>query len=188
MSSRIDVCCPNRTKNRETKPLPAPPRARNRRSPRRLRRVPHPANRKPASGPRRCSRRSGGFHLSRKAVRAAGTIVLKSTYHGNMEVDFSSLVVDEITLIGSRCGPFVAALQLLGGIHQVPPEPSFSRNYYLQPGACRYLQPLGAFVVLAIQGVFQSLLGLDKRPGCHPLVHLPGAHLLAQVNLGQRNG
>lgn len=54
-----------------------------------------------------------GFYTARKAVRPAGTIVLKSTYHGNLEVDLSSIVVDEITLIGSRCGPFKKALDLI---------------------------------------------------------------------------
>ena len=55
----------------------------------------------------------GGFALARRAVRPRGTIVLKSTYQGLLQADFSSLVVDEITLIGSRCGPFPAALRLL---------------------------------------------------------------------------
>ncbi|MGZ8218458.1 MDR/zinc-dependent alcohol dehydrogenase-like family protein [Methylomagnum sp.] len=54
-----------------------------------------------------------GFQLARQAVRPRGTLVLKSTYRGELGVDFSSLVVDEITLIGSRCGPFPAALRLL---------------------------------------------------------------------------
>lgn len=54
-----------------------------------------------------------GFELARRAVRPRGTLVLKSTYRGDPAVDLSSLVVDEITLIGSRCGPFAAALQLL---------------------------------------------------------------------------
>lgn len=54
-----------------------------------------------------------GFQLARKAVRPRGALVLKSTYRGGFNVDFASLVVDEITLIGSRCGPFPAALRLL---------------------------------------------------------------------------
>ncbi len=54
-----------------------------------------------------------GFDLARRAVRPRGTLVLKSTYRGELGVDFSSLVVDEITLMGSRCGPFGAALRLL---------------------------------------------------------------------------
>jgi threonine dehydrogenase-like Zn-dependent dehydrogenase len=55
----------------------------------------------------------GGFTLARHAVRPRGTIVLKSTFKGNLSVNFSALVVDEITLVGSRCGPFAPALRLL---------------------------------------------------------------------------
>ncbi|MGB9586209.1 MAG: MDR/zinc-dependent alcohol dehydrogenase-like family protein [Anaerolineales bacterium] len=54
-----------------------------------------------------------GYQLARQAVRPRKTIVLKSTYHGNMEVNMSSVVVDEVTLVGSRCGPFQPALELL---------------------------------------------------------------------------
>jgi threonine dehydrogenase-like Zn-dependent dehydrogenase len=55
-----------------------------------------------------------GFELARRAVRPRGTLVLKSTHAGGaMAVDLSALVVDEITVVGSRCGPFGAALRLL---------------------------------------------------------------------------
>ena len=54
-----------------------------------------------------------GFAMAQRAVRPRGTLVLKSTYAGRIEADLSSLVVDEITVIGSRCGPFAAALRLL---------------------------------------------------------------------------
>ncbi len=54
-----------------------------------------------------------GFELARKALHPRGTLVLKSTYKGKMTVNFSSIVVDEIHLIGSRCGPFEPALRLL---------------------------------------------------------------------------
>jgi threonine dehydrogenase-like Zn-dependent dehydrogenase len=54
-----------------------------------------------------------GFELARKAVRPRGTIILKSTYSGSQKADFSSLVVDEITIVGSRCGPFPPALKIL---------------------------------------------------------------------------
>lgn len=56
---------------------------------------------------------AAGFHLARKAVRPRGTLVLKSTYAGDLTINASALVVDEITVIGSRCGPFDAALRLL---------------------------------------------------------------------------
>ena len=54
-----------------------------------------------------------GFLLAKRAVRPRGKIILKSTYKGSVNVDLSSVVVDEITLIGSRCGPFAPALKLL---------------------------------------------------------------------------
>src|SRR5687768_12415099 len=54
-----------------------------------------------------------GFALARKAIRPRGTLVIKSTYKGEMSVNFSSMVVDEINIIGSRCGPFEPALRLL---------------------------------------------------------------------------
>jgi len=54
-----------------------------------------------------------GFALARQAVRPQGSIILKSTYKGEQPINLSSLVVDEITLIGSRCGPFAPALHLL---------------------------------------------------------------------------
>jgi len=39
--------------------------------------------------------------------------VLKSTYHAPLEADLTKVVVDAITLVGSRCGPFAPALQAL---------------------------------------------------------------------------
>lgn len=60
-----------------------------------------------------CTGNPEGFATARSALRPRGTLVLKSTYAGKLTLDASSLVVDEITLIGSRCGPFAWALQLL---------------------------------------------------------------------------
>ncbi len=54
-----------------------------------------------------------GFRVARRAVRPRGTIVLKSTYQGWAQIDLSSLAVDEVTLVGSRCGNFPSALRLL---------------------------------------------------------------------------
>ena len=55
----------------------------------------------------------GGFSLARRAIRPRGTLVLKSTYKGNLDINFSSIVVDEINIVGSRCGPFEPALRLM---------------------------------------------------------------------------
>jgi threonine dehydrogenase-like Zn-dependent dehydrogenase len=60
-----------------------------------------------------CTGNPEGFAIARRALRPRGTLVLKSTYADRLTFDVSSLVVDEITLIGSRCGPFPQALQLL---------------------------------------------------------------------------
>ena len=60
-----------------------------------------------------CTGNFDGFGLARGALRPGGTLVLKSTYHGESRLDLSALVVDEITLLGSRCGPFAPALAAL---------------------------------------------------------------------------
>jgi threonine dehydrogenase-like Zn-dependent dehydrogenase len=59
-----------------------------------------------------CTGNPEGFTVARRALRPRGTLVLKSTYAGELRLDAASLVVDEITLVGSRCGPFAPALQL----------------------------------------------------------------------------
>jgi len=66
-----------------------------------------------------CTGNPAGFALARRALRPRGTLVMKSTYAGKLTVDASALVVDEITLVGSRCGPFAPALELLatGAVH-----------------------------------------------------------------------
>jgi threonine dehydrogenase-like Zn-dependent dehydrogenase len=91
-----------------------------------------------------------GFSLARKAVRPRGTIVLKSTYAGQIEVDFSAVVVDEITLVGSRCGPFVPALRLMeAGL--LDPCPLINANYPLREG-------IAAFENASRSGVFKVLV------------------------------
>jgi len=54
-----------------------------------------------------------GLDFARSALRPRGTLVLKSTYAGETTLDLSRFVVDEITIVGSRCGPFEPALRLL---------------------------------------------------------------------------
>ena len=66
-------------------------------------------------------------------MRPHGAIVLKSTYRDSVEEDISALVVDEIRLVGSRCGPFPAALRLLEqGL--VDPLPLIEARFPLQEG------------------------------------------------------
>jgi threonine dehydrogenase-like Zn-dependent dehydrogenase len=60
-----------------------------------------------------CTGNADGFELARKLTRPRGTLVLKSTFHGGQESSFAPIVIDEISIIGSRCGPFAPALRLL---------------------------------------------------------------------------
>jgi threonine dehydrogenase-like Zn-dependent dehydrogenase len=59
--------------------------------------------------------RPQGLTMAIQLVRPRGTIVLKSTYHGQVSVNMTELVINEISIIGSRCGPFAPALRLLAG-------------------------------------------------------------------------
>ena len=74
-----------------------------------------------------------GYQLATRYVRPRGTIVMKSTYKGNVEVNFSKIVVDEVSLVGSRCGPFEPALQLLAE-GRVDPKPLIEAIYPLNQG------------------------------------------------------
>ena len=54
-----------------------------------------------------------GFKLALDLLRPKGKLVLKSTFQGSTEIDAARIVVDEIAIIGSRCGRFEPALDLL---------------------------------------------------------------------------
>lgn len=54
-----------------------------------------------------------GIILAKDLVQKMGTIVLKTTYAGEVSLNMSDIVVDEITIKGSRCGPFEPAIKLL---------------------------------------------------------------------------
>jgi threonine dehydrogenase-like Zn-dependent dehydrogenase len=60
-----------------------------------------------------CTGRAEGFQAARRMLRPRGTLVLKSTYHGLVQANLTGVVVDEVQIVGSRCGPFPAALRLL---------------------------------------------------------------------------
>jgi alcohol dehydrogenase len=91
-----------------------------------------------------------GFAVARSLVRPRGTLVLKSTFHGGVSLDLSMVVVDEVTIVGSRCGPFPAALRLLEG-RLVDVESLIQETYSLEDG-------LVAFDRAAASGVLKVLL------------------------------
>jgi len=59
------------------------------------------------------SGQASGFALALDLLRPQGALVLKSTFHGATPVDAARIVVEEIRVIGSRCGRFAPALDLL---------------------------------------------------------------------------
>ncbi len=60
-----------------------------------------------------CSGNESALHYATLLVRAKGTIVLKSTYAGNIKINPSLWVIKEIRMTGSRCGPFAPAIKLM---------------------------------------------------------------------------
>ncbi len=92
-----------------------------------------------------------GFGLARQAIRPRGTLVLKSTYRGEMTVNWSPFVVDEITIVGSRCGPFAPALKLLER-GEVDPTILIAERYPLGRG-------LEAYEEAKKPGMLKVLLG-----------------------------
>ncbi|MBF0339523.1 MAG: alcohol dehydrogenase catalytic domain-containing protein [Magnetococcales bacterium] len=80
-----------------------------------------------------CSGHPSGLQLARRLVRPRGRIVLKSAYLTDVSVDLAGLVVDEVTLLGSRCGPFSAALRLLAA-GRVRVEPLIEAIFPLEDG------------------------------------------------------
>lgn len=94
-----------------------------------------------------------GLKETLRLVRPRGTLVLKSTFHGQVAFDLTKLVVSEINLVGSRCGPFTPALRLLAS-GQIPVQDTIDGEYPLE-------QALTALEHAARPGVRKILL----RPG-----------------------
>ncbi|HMK34539.1 MAG TPA: alcohol dehydrogenase catalytic domain-containing protein [Desulfomonilaceae bacterium] len=92
---------------------------------------------------------ASGWNVAMKKVKPRGTVVLKSTYHGSLTFNPAALVIDEITVVGSRCGRFAPALKLLD-LGLVDPAPLISGVFPLEQAeaALRKAQEAGAFKVL----------------------------------------
>jgi threonine dehydrogenase-like Zn-dependent dehydrogenase len=91
-----------------------------------------------------------GFALALTLIRPHGTIMLKSTYADLPRVDLTRVVVDEINIVGSRCGPFQAALRLMEN-RQIDVQSMIERCYPLDDA-------LNAFQYAAGSGVLKILL------------------------------
>jgi threonine dehydrogenase-like Zn-dependent dehydrogenase len=75
-----------------------------------------------------------GLRLAEEITEPRGTLVLKSTFHGAAPVETWPIVVKEITVVGSRCGPFAKAIALLRS-GKVDPTPLISRVFPLKDAA-----------------------------------------------------
>lgn len=80
-----------------------------------------------------CTGSAEGLAMAMKLVRPRGKIVLKTTVANQAGVDLSPLVINEVELIGSRCGPFDEALDLLAG-EQVDVLSLISRRVRIEDG------------------------------------------------------
>ena len=82
-----------------------------------------------------------GLALAQHITEARGTLVLKSTFHGRAAVETWPIVVKEVTVIGSRCGPFANAIGLLRSC-KIDPTPLITRKFALAeaPTAIRFAQ------------------------------------------------
>jgi threonine dehydrogenase-like Zn-dependent dehydrogenase len=90
-----------------------------------------------------------GLTLAQQMTEPRGTLVLKSTFHGAADVETWPIVVKEITVVGSRCGPFRKALSLLRS-GQINPTPLIARTFPLAEAAAaiHYAQQPGVMKVL----------------------------------------
>lgn len=96
-----------------------------------------------------------GFATALEIVKPRGTIVLKSTYHGLAKWDASRVVVNEVAVVGSRCGRFEPALQMLAS-NQIEVEDLISEEFPLSNG-------VDAFGRAGTKGVLKVLLRTDQQ-------------------------
>jgi threonine dehydrogenase-like Zn-dependent dehydrogenase len=77
-----------------------------------------------------CTGSATGLPTALRLVKPRGTIVLKTTVAGSQELAWAPFVIDEVTLVGSRCGPFDRALKGLE-IGEVDVRPLLSERFDL---------------------------------------------------------
>ena len=94
-----------------------------------------------------------GFGLALDLLKPRGKLILKSTFHEATKLQAWRIVVDEITIIGSRCGRFAPALELLKN-KQVDVGNLISEEFHLSEG-------VKAINHAAQKGVMKVLLAMS---------------------------
>jgi threonine dehydrogenase-like Zn-dependent dehydrogenase len=90
-----------------------------------------------------------GFALAQQMTEPRGTLVLKSTFHGAAPVETWPIVVKELNVVGSRCGPFAPAIALLHS-GKVDPTSLITRTFPMidTATAIQFAQESGVMKVL----------------------------------------
>ncbi len=98
-----------------------------------------------------CTGQPAGLATARHVLRPRGRLVLKSTFNADSQLNLTLMVVDEIQLIGSRCGPFAPALKLLErGL--IATESLISAEFALSAGVAAFAAASGQLKVLLRHG------------------------------------
>jgi threonine dehydrogenase-like Zn-dependent dehydrogenase len=84
-----------------------------------------------------CTGRSEGFSAAIALVRPRGTVILKSTAAAGAAMNLAPVVINEITIIGSRCGRFVPAIDALAA-RKFDPRPLIDETYSLNDGVAAF--------------------------------------------------
>jgi alcohol dehydrogenase len=97
-----------------------------------------------------CSGSAEGLGAAIQMTRPRGTIVMKSTIHQQVSLDMAPVIVNEISLVGSRCGRFEPALALLEN-QRVRVSPLIAAEFRLRDAQ-------RAFAAAATRGMLKVLL------------------------------
>ncbi|HEX4123713.1 MAG TPA: alcohol dehydrogenase catalytic domain-containing protein [Tepidisphaeraceae bacterium] len=100
-----------------------------------------------------CTGNAGGLELAMQMVRPRGTVVLKTTAAAGKPLNLAPVVIDEITILGSRCGPFREALAALSA-GRIDVASLIHRRMKLEQG-------IEAMALAARPGVIKVLLMME---------------------------
>src|SRR5688572_18596303 len=100
-----------------------------------------------------CTGSAAGFEFAMQMVRPRGTIVLKSTFAAGKALNLAPLVIDEITVVGSRCGPFKEAIRALAA-KEIDVVSLIHRRMKLEQG-------VEAMALAGKPGVLKVILAVD---------------------------
>jgi alcohol dehydrogenase len=106
-----------------------------------------------------CTGSAAGLASAISMTQPLGTIVMKSTIHEAVKIDTAAVIVNELKLVGSRCGRFEPAIQLLRD-QKIAAEPMIAAEFELA-------QAPEAFAKAARKGVLKVLLRTFSSPADH---------------------